>query len=265
MKNYLMKSCHAEHLLKVVNQLRLGTLQYFRRHPDPEVGDKGEAALETNIRIDYGVLTTWQMCILTGGAFGFPDVEGPLIRPGGSYIHNLSSQRLPDGRLQVSGVEHTYSTEGSDALIFCMTRVDSEIEPSRVGYNANWKMARADAVEFANLMHQAVMKKLYADPEYFLTKQQIGSAAGADLSVVMKHGPVQYRDRVVDVINPDIIELGATCEVIQNPEMMKAKNYCNQDEYRFCFRIVRGRRILKLKDECCSLSISAEPFRKFAL
>lgn len=262
---YLMKSCHAEHRISVSATIRLGTLSYYRSHPDPEIGDDGEAEMSNILIVDRAISLDARALgrVWKGGVkFGEDKILG-IRRPFMMHIYNAEFGTVAKNVI-VRRAQVRYTTNGSEALIFSMSGTDDRVAAPRLGYRAQWKIHAHFAEMFSRSILSSLNQAFLADPAIFIES----TSTPEDLSgsrFEVRHGPVLYRDREVRLLNPNNSQLTALAKMIEDSDMVKPKRYGMQDEYRFCFRLMRGKQVLGLRKDIKYFDVPAHTLRKFLI
>ena len=262
-----MKSCKEDHHLETASSIRLGTLVDFRANPDPEVGDDQEAALSTQVEIrtprvlPCHVLERALPCMIDFGTG-----QRILWRRFYFNLETCTPGPIANGRVLIERFNCFYKTEGSDALIFCMTSTNDPEESPRLNYGSSWKMKRSEADLFGKELLSQLNKRFKQEPEHFLDRQAwAGKLRPSGMKFALCHGLVTYRPRDLHLVDPTLAELDQLGHLLANPDMVKAESYRHQDEYRFCFRLISNDRIINLRSDLEYLFLDASPFRKFLL
>ncbi|MCF6432646.1 hypothetical protein [Leisingera sp. MMG026] len=265
--SFLMKSCKADHHLKKADSIRIGTLGYFRKHPDPEVGDDLEAALSTRVEIrSPSVFPSQVLTAILPQGIDFGDNAKILRRPHQMYLNHYHINKVVRGQVHIERYDCRYVTEGSDALIFCMTLVKDQASDPRLGYSSSWKMRRSSAERFGKKLLAELNGKFRDEPVYFLGEDHEENGVDPNaVSFTLHHAPVKYRARNVHLVDPSLTELRKLGHLLKNSDMVKTLNYVDQDEYRFCFRLLHKDTLVKLRSDLEHVDINASFFRRYTL
>lgn len=264
-----MKSCWEDHLIDRANSIRLGTLEAFRKNSDPEIGDQLEGALQTRLKITQPQLyknSDLNQVFAGAMAFGETPMGGYFRRPFRMNIQKLEIGKVGKHNTEISSAKSDYVTQGSDALIFCMTNVNFPPTKPRLGYDHFWIMKRSSASRFGEKLLRHLNEALRDNPADFLTQSQIKDfGLLSDLRFELKFGPVRYRSRDESLADPSNEELGQLSKLLRNSDMVKAINYIDQDEFRFCFRLMNGKAVQKFKPGLEHVDVPADDFRRFQI
>lgn len=261
----LMKSCRAEHLIRRSANIRLGSLEYFRAHKDPEIGDSSEGSLRTFIEFDKTVILPRPLIERAWPGFiGFEHSVVTTQRRCNLKIDKFSMTDLADRGVEIRECRIDYFTSGSDAVIFCMTLTDDIADNPKLGYDANWKMTIGNAAVFSRKLGRWLNQQLRYNADAF-TDDQSALARKSTLQFEVVHGPVEYRSREVRILNPTFSELNRTAKQIKNCDFLKSSDYANQKEYRFCARLKSNGRLIGLRSDFTYIDAPSDLVRNHAI
>lgn len=265
-----MKSCDAKYNLRRTENIQLGTLEYYRKHTSEEVGDAAEASLYTDVKIDEPMDVPAEIIgkINPGGVGISKNFDNIVLRPSRTFAKSVVGSAIDRKKrfYRIDELDIRYETWGSDALIFCMTQADSISDPPVMGYESNWFLRKSAADRFAENLLVFLNEELLDSPQKFLQNPLIvGATKALPPKFELKHGPVKYRPRNVTLRNPSLRELNDLAWDLRNADFVKEDKYRHQREYRFCFRLTQGRRILKMNKGLESFQIPAERFKRYAM
>ena len=270
-----MKSCNAEHRLDRADKIQLGTLNYYRRHLDPEIGDSTESNFEVLIdtlgpqsfsaellqRMFYDHVIFDEAAVSARSS----KQDSPLQRP---CTFSLGTKTffgaLENGRciLDIQGM--SIATTGSDAMIFCLSIVDNVAEGSKMDYSDQWKMNVSDADDFAKQL-STEFNSFSSDVWPRLCPKDVDPMKYRLAGVHVMHGPVSYTDKTISFVDPKDDDLKGAAYGLEQSDFLKSKRYRYQGEYRFVLRLVHEQRVLALNSEVDHVFLDSNPFKRFMI
>ncbi|SFQ52638.1 hypothetical protein [Donghicola eburneus] len=233
------------HLPSDGHSVRLNTLEYFRTHKDPEIGDPQETKQEVRAVFQRYSVGSEFANTLVPGITGIDDFNA-LKRYG---LTEQGSIQVEGASFMLDGAWRFHYT-GSDAFVFCMSMLSEESAEIFGEYEGFWDIeaTSADALaerilDFANSLLPS--KKAAFRPETSIFSEEMYRNA----VFVLRHGEVKYESNVVDFgqIWKPLEE--PLVRRLTRPEFSKRPDYCHQKEYRFALYLVGRQTILPLRPD----------------
>ncbi|SEN63316.1 hypothetical protein SAMN04488103_106122 [Gemmobacter aquatilis] len=264
---FLMKSCQHDHHISRSDYLRFGTLDYFRNCAHYEIGDRSEAELSTRLIVDthtkypaQALQRLWKGAI----AFGNGNQALGLTRDFGFQINYIDSGPIRNGSVTFKKCDALYQTQGSDAYIFCMTRVEAANCPPLLGYPDQWKMPLSKVKKFAQIAESYFNESFRLNPTPFIPEGE-SKALYDGAAFKVAYGDIKYRNRFIELRNPSVKAVCDFARDIVNSDLIKPIDYSHQREFRYCLRLIKNCRILPLNRNKDYMDLPADLFRTTAL
>jgi hypothetical protein len=246
----LFKFCRPEHNIHAGAQVQIGTLFKYRDIEDSELRDEAEGNYRFYVTFPNRIeLDRRWTNLLLQGAIGFGDAND-IPRFPGSFRTHIEKFHLVEHRGESVIVEDTrirIERDVPNCLIFCMSVFpNAETNPLRQ-YADNWSIPEHLANEFSRRLGSLIFQhaKLSSFDESLFRIHS--PATVGTLSLNIKHQRVIYRDREMVITSESKPSFDELVKVFSDIAFIKPTKYSPEQEYRFAFELVDGRKIFAPK------------------
>ncbi|MGJ8530467.1 hypothetical protein [Maritalea sp.] len=244
MPTFLMKSCAPEYNICNYKTLQLGSLEYYRKHSDTEIGDTREGKHTISYNIPKSAADIRLLNQIDPYSFNFSKkVNGGFGKKARGFVNRahtgntcISIDKTSTNHLDAT-VSGLFNYTGTDALIFCCSMVCTLDQRPKMKCDDNWFMRFNDADAFALQLETSLNKDYACWAQEELAQLIPDFTADGYKTPEPKfkvfHGPVHYDGSSIHFTSFADISIENLASRYVTPELHKGRKYIHQDEYRF--------------------------------
>ena len=277
--NRISKYCEAQHLPNETSNIRVGTIQYFRKMEEVQKRDEQEGFLTWRLNVGQMRSVSWDW--LNDTTLGFFGHFIPRVNHSINEFHlnnqvgpqDISYEQVPGEMalvIEAMNVDHfgtDFRMHGSiridyrshNCLVFCMSMSDENSISPFGKSDAEWTISIGHRRLFARDLARGIASSVSAAdlfyPSYFklsdITQDHIRSISiyrkgdnfiPDGLSLMYSDGPVEYHDRVLNVTREEDLSPPRFKDYLFSSPFIKHTRFQVEREYRFCFRFFMAER-----------------------
>lgn len=241
MNQRIIKFCKKEHNVFNGGKLLIGNLEKYRSIENDELVDGGEGTFEFQIEfLDGAVISAEWANLIFQGLIGFGDTGKSVRLPGhvSAHVEELNINHVlgdkVDFKYARAKIQYTYP----NAFLFCasMAQNESKEENPFEQYDDSWVVGsdqntlNAFSARIGRLIIEQALGRHIAR-----STENLSFAMLKDLGVQIRHGPVQYVDRLLKITEETDQNFDNLIQQYLDVPFCKTKDYQNEKEYRFMF------------------------------
>ncbi len=241
----LVKRCEAQYCLPQSKTLRLGSLREYRRIEELALRDVREGQM--NLHFEFPSDLLFPKHVFAGFFPGYFDLPPFFFwDPRGLYSsQGLSIVATGDEVLVKAGGKHSWMFP--NCYVFSMQESAAEPIVNDGKYVSNWVIADKDIGEFAERLRVCVDANIRRLEVIWSSVLPLVQSAD-ELSVVVRHGPVQYKEDAFQLDERDVRSPLAIVEKLWLAPFIKPPFFSPEREYRFVVGIEFKNRPVPIHD-----------------